>query len=108
MGIINGRGDAQDFDFGNGKGDRPKVLHLVECKNVVVEDITLQNSAFWTAHFLMCDGVKIKGVKIYSHTNWNNDGIDIDSKNVEIENCDIDCDDDGICMKSDRELWWKM
>lgn len=83
-GIINGRGDAPDFDFGNGKGDRPKVLHLVECKNVVVEDVTLQNSAFWTAHFLMCDGVKIKGVKVYSHTNWNNDGIDIDSKNVEI------------------------
>ena len=101
-GIINGRGDAPDFDFGNGNGDRPKVLHLVDCKNVVVEDVTLQNSAFWTAHFLLCDGVKIKGVKIYSHTNWNNDGIDIDSKNVEIEDCDIDCDDDGICMKSDR------
>ena len=103
-GIINGRGDAPDFDFGNGKGDRPKVLHLVDCKNVVVEDVTLQNSAYWTAHFLMCDGVKIKGVKIYSHTNWNNDGIDIDSRNVEIEDCDIDCDDDGICMKSDRGI----
>lgn len=103
-GIINGRGDAPDFDFGNSKGDRPKVLHFVECKDVTVENVTLQNSAFWTAHFLMCDGVKIKGVKIYSHTNWNNDGIDIDSKNVEIENCDIDCDDDGICMKSDRGI----
>lgn len=103
-GIINGRGDAPDFDFGNGKGDRPKVLHLVDCKNVVVEGVTLQNSAFWTAHFLLCDGVKIKGVKIYSHTNWNNDGIDIDSRNVEIEDCDIDCDDDGICMKSDRGI----
>lgn len=103
-GIINGRGDAPDFDFGNGNGDRPKVLHLVECKNVEIEDITLQNSAFWTAHFLLCDGVHINGVKIYSHTNWNNDGIDIDSKNVIVENCDIDCDDDGICMKSDRGI----
>lgn len=103
-GIINGRGDAPEFNFGNGKGDRPKVLHFVECKDVVVEGITLQNSAFWTAHFLMCDGVKIKGVKIYSHTNWNNDGLDIDSRNVVVEDCYIDCDDDAICLKSDRGI----
>ena len=57
---------------------------------MVVENVTLQNSAFWTAHFLLCDGVKIKGVKIYSHSNWNNDGLDIDSRNVEIEDCYID------------------
>lgn len=72
---------------------------------MVVENVTLQNSAFWTAHFLLCDGVKIKGVKIYSHSNWNNDGLDIDSRNVEIEDCYIDCDDDGICMKSDRGIF---
>ncbi len=103
-GIIDGRGNAPDFQFGNGKGDRPKVLHLVNCRDVVVENVTLQNSAFWTAHFLLCDGVKIKGVKVYSHSNWNNDGLDIDSRNVEIEDCYIDCDDDGICMKSDRGI----
>ena len=104
-GLIDGRGTAPDFQFGNSKGDRPKVLHFVNCKDVVVENVTLQNSAFWTAHFLLCDGVKIKGVKIYSHSNWNNDGLDIDSRNVEIEDCYIDCDDDGICMKSDRGIF---
>lgn len=103
-GTIDGRGNAPDFQFGNGKGDRPKVLHLVNCRDVVVENVTLKNSAFWTAHFLLCDGVKIKGVKVYSHSNWNNDGLDIDSRNVEIEDCYIDCDDDGICMKSDRGI----
>lgn len=103
-GKINGQGDAPDFQLGNGGSGRPKVLHFIRCQNVTVEGVELLNSAFWTAHFLLCDGVKIKGVKIYSHTNWNNDGLDIDSKNVEIEDCDIDCDDDGICMKSDRGI----
>lgn len=103
-GKINGQGDAADFQLGNGGSGRPKVLHFIRCQNITVENIELLNSAFWTAHFLLCDGVKIKGVKIYSHTNWNNDGLDIDSKNVEIEDCDIDCDDDAICMKSDRGI----
>jgi hypothetical protein len=32
--------------------------------------------------------------------NFNNDGIDIESRNVTIDNCTIDCDDDAICLKS--------
>ena len=45
--------------------------------------------------------VTIRGIKVYSYSNYNNDGIDIDSKNVLIENCLIESDDDGICLKSD-------
>jgi hypothetical protein len=33
--------------------------------------------------------------------NYNNDGIDIDSKDVVISDCIINCDDDAICLKSD-------
>ena len=45
-GLIDGRGTAPDFQFGNSKGDRPKVLHFVNCKDVVVENVTLQTLLF--------------------------------------------------------------
>ncbi|MFV0469633.1 MAG: glycoside hydrolase family 28 protein [Dysgonomonas sp.] len=101
-GKIDGQGDSSSFQLGNGSSGRPKLLHFISCNNVTVENIQLVNSAFWTSHFLLCDGLKITGVKIYCHSNWNNDGIDIDSKNVEVSDCVVDCDDDGICFKSDR------
>lgn len=44
-----------------------------------------------------------RGIKIYAHTNWNNDGIDIDGKNVVVSDCIIDCDDDAVCLKSDDD-----
>ena len=31
--------------------------------------------------------------------NYNNDGFDIEAKNVLIEDCDIDVEDDAICGK---------
>lgn len=101
-GVIDGQGGSSEFMLGNGVSGRPKLVHFVRCKNVTVENVTLKNSAFWTSHYLLCDGVTISGVKVIGHANWNNDGIDIDSKNVTITNCYVDSDDDGICMKSDR------
>ncbi|MDR3260573.1 MAG: hypothetical protein LBT78_01920, partial [Tannerella sp.] len=80
---------------------RPKIIFMVDCQNVTVENIKLRNSAFWTAHFLQCDGVTLSNLDIYGHANWNNDGLDIDSKNVLVENCTVDVDDDAVCLKSD-------
>jgi polygalacturonase len=101
-GKIDGQGGSPEFLLGNGVEGRPKLVHFISCKNITLENITLTASAFWTAHFLLCDGIKISGVNVFGHANWNNDGFDIDSKNAVIDNCYIDCDDDGICMKSDR------
>jgi len=50
--------------------------------------------------YLGCDGIKISNITVFNHANWNNDGLDIDSKNVTVSNCIIDSDDDGICLKS--------
>lgn len=103
-GTINGQGESANFPKENNAKRRPKLIFFINCKNVKVEGITLRNSAFWVQHYLMCDGVVLKDLTVYSHANWNNDGIDIDSKNVEISNCHIDTDDDGICLKSDTPL----
>ena len=100
-GTIDGQGDHKNFQFGDNKGARPYLLHFSGCRNMVVKDVTLKNSAVWTFRMARCDGVKVQGVSIYAHGNFNNDGLDIDSKNVLVSDCRIDCDDDALCFKSD-------
>lgn len=106
FGTIDGQGQHQRFQLGNDseKGPiRPKIIYFQDCNHVKIQDITLKNSAYWTQDYEGCDGVIIKGVKVFSHANYNNDGLDIDSKNVIISDCYIDCDDDALCFKSDIE-----
>ncbi|WP_316823950.1 glycoside hydrolase family 28 protein [Pedobacter miscanthi] len=100
-GTINGNGLSKEFKTRDDDPNRPKMIMFVACKDVNVRDIHLRNSAFWLQHYFACDGVRITGVNVYNHGNLNNDGIDIDSKNVIISDCNIDSDDDAICMKSD-------
>ena len=80
---------------------RPPLLDLHNSHNVTVREVTLRNAACWTFRLNGCDGVRIHAVRIHSHQAYNNDGIDIDSRNVAISDCLIDCDDDAICFKSD-------
>ena len=60
------------------------------------------NAPSWVFRILECDGVIVRGVRIYSYVNQNNDGIDIDAKNVVVSDCIVDCEDDAICLKSDN------
>lgn len=100
-GIIDGQGGSPEFQQGDSGLGRPKLLLFARCKNVKVLNVTLRNSASWVQHYLTCDGVVIRGVKVYSFCNWNNDGLDIDSKNVIVSDCYIEADDDAICLKSE-------
>ena len=87
----------------NPKGQhRPRGLIFLRCRNVRVEGVTLKDSASWMCYFKECDGVVARDVRIDNHCNMNNDGFDIESSNVRIENCDVDADDDAICLKSDH------
>lgn len=99
-GTINGNGDNPFWQRGDNGPNRPKLIFFISCRNVVVKDVFLTNSAFWMQDYLGCDGVKIQGIRVYNHANWNEDGIDIDSRNVTVSDCIIDSDDDAICLKS--------
>jgi polygalacturonase len=98
-GTIDGRGDK--FTVGNEAPNRPYVVYVRNSKNIRINDVTLKNSARWTLRLLKAEHVFVRGVTIYSQTNYNNDGIDIDGKDIVISDCIIDCDDDAICLKSD-------
>ena len=81
--------------------DRPRQMIIFsECKNVLVRDITLKGSPFWTLHFADCDGVIVNGLKIWNSLETpNSDGIDVTScSNVNISDCDIRTGDDAIAI----------
>lgn len=101
-GEINGNGKA--FFAGDNAPDRPFLILIKKSARVNVSGISLKNSAFWTFRLLYCDQVTVSGINIYSHVNFNNDGLDIDSKNVTVSNCIIDTDDDALCFKSDSSF----
>lgn len=102
MGMIDGRGWHENFQrYGNNQGNRPHAIYFEDCEDVTVKDVRIKNAAWWTLRLFRCDGVRIDNLDIYSHSIVNNDGIDVDARNVIISNCRIDSDDDGICLKSD-------
>jgi polygalacturonase len=84
---------------------RPNLLVFTNCKRVLLEGVTFQNSPAWCLHPLMCEDVTVRN--IYAKNPWyaqNGDGIDVEScKNVLIENSTFDVGDDGICIKSGRD-----
>ena len=104
QGIINGNGNhpevlAQGFKVNDGK--RPNLLFFRDCRNVCVTDITLCNAGSWTFRLFRVDGATIRGINLRSLAQGNNDGIDVDARDVVISDCHIEAEDDGICLKSD-------
>jgi len=65
---------------------RPHLVDLRNCRDVRVEGLMLENGGSWTFNPRGCDGVVVRNVTLWSHVNHCNDGLDISSKNVLIEN----------------------
>jgi polygalacturonase len=85
--------------------NRPYLLWFAGSQYVTVKNVHLRNSALWMQHYLGCEYVQIDGLKIWNHSNRNNDMMDIDGcKYVNISNITGDSDDDGITIKSTSTL----
>ncbi len=108
QGIIDGNGssfkvsdDLVKTSLADSYKARPYVIRIINCRNVVVKDITLKNSPMWVQHYLSCHNILIDGITVNSRVNHNNDGVDIDGcDNVRISNCDIMSGDDAVVIKS--------
>ncbi len=81
---------------------RPRMIHLIRCRNVRISGLTLQNSPSWNVHPVLCQEVWMDGLRILSHEDsMNTDGIDPDScSNVIISDCFLNVGDDCIVIKS--------
>lgn len=104
QGTIDGRGAGRRGFVANVAGDnngRPRNILFISCKNVTVKDVTMRNSGLWNQHYLNCEDVLVSGIRVWNHSNGNNDGIDIDGcRRFVLSSSIIDSDDDGIVLKS--------
>lgn len=83
---------------------RPPLVFFENCTHVTVQDVTLQNAAFWTLHPVGCTDLMVSGIRILNDLRMaNSDGIDPDHcRDVRIMGCHIVCGDDGIVLKNTR------
>ena len=105
QGIIDGQANTQAFlsqGFQLNDDVRPLGLHFLRCRDLSFSDFSVKNAGSWTFRLQECDGVRVHAINIRSLAQGNNDGIDVDARNVTISNCLIEADDDGICLKSDN------
>ena len=93
---------AVDYDC---KRVRPVVIY--ESKDVLLQDFTVKRAGFWTISLTYSERVYVNGLVIRNNIGGfgpSSDGINTDSsKDILVENCDIDCNDDNLCIKAGRD-----
>ncbi len=96
LGEINGRG----YYFKHEK-ERPKLFRIEECKGIYFEDVVIKNSGSWCVYFRESDNIHLYKCSLYNKENPNNDGMNYDGcSNVLIQDCNLQVEDDAICLKS--------
>ncbi|MCE9616058.1 MAG: right-handed parallel beta-helix repeat-containing protein [Lentisphaerae bacterium] len=100
--IVSGYGtiDARGVEM-RPKGVDGRVLAMADCRNVVVEGLTLLDSPAWNTHLTNCVDTVLKNVKVISHLDvLNTDGVDLEScTNTVMRDSFIFCGDDAACLK---------
>lgn len=93
---------AVDYDC-----QRPRLIQIFKSSNVRVEGVTLKRPGFWTLHICYSQKVTADSITIRNNDEAkgpSTDGIDIDSSSdVTVQHCDIECNDDAICLKAGRD-----
>ncbi|MDR1672110.1 MAG: right-handed parallel beta-helix repeat-containing protein [Bacteroidales bacterium] len=86
---------------------RVRSLLVSGSKNVTIDGLTFLRAGFWTVQVLYSSYCTVSNVTIRNNMGGHGpstDGIDIDSSHhILVEGCDIDCNDDNICLKAGRD-----
>ena len=88
---------------------RPQFLHMLNCKNIMLEGFTITDGPQWTIHPVYCEDVTVRNVNVITHGH-NTDGLNPDScRNVLIEGCTFETGDDCIAINSGlNEDGWRV
>lgn len=106
-GVLDGNGQNGDWwiDVKNKKRAwRPRLFFINNCKNIVMQGVTVQNSPSWTIHPYFSEHIKFLDMEIINpYNSHNTDGIDPEScKEVDIIGVKISVGDDCIAIKSGK------
>lgn len=94
----------------NKDAQRPRLVYISNSSNVTIQDVSLENSPFWTSHLYRCDHVKYLGCNIYAPTSGvkapSSDAIDLDvCHDVLIHGCTMNVNDDAVAIKGGKGQW---
>ena len=102
-GTIDFRGTRENFPGAETVAKlpgRPFGIRVIDCKRVVIQNINLTNSGSWMQDYLNCEDLIVDGINNFNHTNFNQDGLDIDGcYRVIVRNCFFNVYDDSMCFK---------
>ena len=89
---------------------RPRLVYLSHCRNILVAEVRLQNSHFWTNHLYRCDHVKYLNCRVFSPSHPvkapSTDAIDIDvCTDILIKGCYFEVNDDSVVLKGGKGPW---
>lgn len=89
---------------------RPRLVYISNSKNIVIADLHLINSHFWTTHLYKCDHVKYLNCYIFSPAYPvkapSTDAIDIDvCTDVLVKQCYLEVNDDSVVLKGGKGPW---
>lgn len=91
-------------DFGKGagmEGMRPSFVVFWKSEDILVEDITLNDSPMWNVHLIYSQRIIVRGITVNSLRAPNGDGVVIDSsKDVLVEYNHFETGDDAVVLKS--------
>jgi polygalacturonase len=117
LGIINGNGNQwwgayNYFKYGE---NRPRLLHIKNSSNILIENLLLKDSPYWTFYANDVSNLEIRNTDIdarrtqlpyhslYDLTAFNTDGFDVRGKNIHIHDVNIWTQDDTIAVKSQNQ-----
>lgn len=88
---------------------RPAMVQLISCKKVLVDGIELHSGPMWTTHFVYCEGVIARNLRVLT-VGGNNDGIVPDAcDGFLVYDCFFSTGDDCIVIKSGlNEDGWRV
>jgi len=89
---------------------RPRLVYLSNCSNVIVTGLHLQNSHFWTNHIYKSHHVKYLDCYIFAPAAPvkapSSDAIDIDAcTDFLVKNCYLEVNDDSVVLKGGKGPW---
>lgn len=89
---------------------RPRLVYISNSSNVLVADLHLQNSQFWTNHIYRSHHVKYLNCTIFSPAEPvkapSTDAIDIDvCSDFLVKNCYLEVNDDSVVLKGGKGPW---
>ncbi|KAL7583269.1 hypothetical protein Lser_V15G41505 [Lactuca serriola] len=103
-GVIDGQGSVwwESFDSHTLNYSRPNIVEFINCKDVVVSNITFLNPPSWTIHPVYCSNVLVQNITAISppKSPYTSGLVPDSCDGVCIENSNISMGHDAICLKS--------